>query len=145
MNRFTDRLGKLLDLDLSQWHSWLILLAAVSVAGLVFLFGVEMLRRLGWMRGNKKMNPLNALLSDSEAKATPRHALLLHRGRRGLDLLVDDPQRPDAVLSIRTVQAPGSIPWVRITVVACKPAGKNFLLNCEYVDRPPWNVVVWFN
>ncbi len=144
MDSFKEHLENLLNLDLTQWQAWLIILAALCTAILVFLLGFMLLKKLTWGRRKKILNPINALVSDAAAKAPPRQGVIVARSRRGVDVLVDDPAEPDAVLSVRSARAPASIPWVQIAVVTCKTAGKNFLLHCEFVECPPWNVVVWF-
>ncbi len=145
MGHFKEHLERLLNLDLTQWQAWLIITAFLCTAMLVFLLGFITLKKLSWGRRQKKvLNPINALVSDAEAKAAPRHGVIIGRSRRGVDVLVDDPAEPEAILSVRSARAPANIPWVQIAVVQCRSAGKNFLLHCEFVERPPWKVVVWF-
>jgi hypothetical protein len=145
MRSLREHLARLLDLDPTQWQSWFILGVALAIAAFVFYCSYHILRLLTWGRSGGKSKPVHALISDAQAKAPPRPGVIVTRSRGAIKLLLDDPATPQTVLTLRTVRAPANIPWVQVAVLTCKPQGKNYMLQCEFVEPPPWNVVVWLD
>jgi hypothetical protein len=51
----------------------------------------------------------------------------------------------DSVLSVRSLEAPHHVPWVRVRVLQCFASGRHeWLVGCELEESVPWPVMVWF-
>jgi hypothetical protein len=47
------------------------------------------------------------------------------------------------MLKVRAHQAPEGVTWIDVEVRNCRAAGQNWVIGCEYVEKPAWNAVVW--
>jgi hypothetical protein len=72
------------------------------------------------------------------------HGLVINRSTGGLALLLDREVPADTAVKLRSVEAPGTVPGIKMQVRHCGKAGKNFLIGCEFSEDVPWNVRVWF-
>lgn len=107
----------------------------------IFTHGSKTERRGALRRGG---NPIAVHISDAEARAKPTNGYVLDRSTGGLCLSVPQTIAEGTILSVRTVSAPESIPWVQVAVKNCRPHGDEFELSCQFVRTPPWSVMLLF-
>lgn len=89
-------------------------------------------------------NPIAVFISDAEGRSKPTNGFILDRSTGGLCLSVPQQMMTGTVLSVRTTNAPESIPWVQVEVKSCRPNGGEFELGCQFVKTPPWSVMLLF-
>jgi hypothetical protein len=106
-----------------------------------FVHGGSSERRAALRRGG---NPVAVLISDAETRAKPSTGWVIDRSTGGLCLSVPEPVVEGTVLSVRTSNAPESIPWVQLEVKNCRLVGKEYELGCQFVRTPPWSVLLLF-
>jgi hypothetical protein len=106
-----------------------------------FTQGASRERRVALRRGG---NPVAILISDAEAHAEPHPGWVVDRSTGGLCLSVPDAVAEGTVLSVRTTNAPTTVPWVQIEVKNCRLVGKEYELGCRFVRTPPWSVMLLF-
>ncbi|MBY0528193.1 MAG: PilZ domain-containing protein [Gemmataceae bacterium] len=106
-----------------------------------FVHGATRERRSALRRGG---NPVPILISDAEVRNEPSRGWVVDRSTGGLCLSVPGPVPEGSILSVRTTNAPNSIPWVQIEVKNCRAVGKEYELGCRFVRTPPWSVMLLF-
>jgi hypothetical protein len=72
------------------------------------------------------------------------HGLVVNRSTGGLAIFLDREAPVEAVIKVRSAEAPASVPPIEAEVRHCRKAGKSFLIGCEFAEEIPWNVRVWF-
>jgi len=87
-------------------------------------------------------NPIEVRIT-SQLRPDPRRGAVVNRSTGGLAILVDDNYEPGAMLKVRAILAPKDVAWIDIEVKNCNPAGRNWVIGCEYPETPPWKAVVW--
>ena len=107
----------------------------------IFTHGSKTERRNAVRRGG---NPIAILISDAEARSKPTNGYVIDRSTGGLCLTVPDEVMAGTVLSVRTLNAPESIPWVQVHVKSCRANAGEFELGCQFVRTPPWSVMLLF-
>jgi len=107
----------------------------------VFTQGTTQDRRRALRRGG---NPVAVLVSDAHTKTAPVPGYVLDRSTGGLCLSVSDEIPAGTVLSVRTANAPQTIPWIQVEVRNCRPVGKEYELGCKFIRTPPWSVLLLF-
>jgi len=115
--------------------------AAPAAAADPFTEGTNRERRGALRRGG---NPVAILISDADARAEPSHGWVVDRSTGGLCLSVPEAVAEGSVLSVRTSNAPTTVPWVQIEVKNCRLVGKEYELGCRFVRTPPWSVMLLF-
>lgn len=71
-------------------------------------------------------------------------AAVLDRSVQGLGLSAPRPVARGAVLRIRPTNAPTSIPWIQVRVKNCRKRGQRWMLGCQFVETPSWDVLLLF-
>lgn len=89
-------------------------------------------------------NPIPVLITDAKAEADPIPGWVLDRSTGGLCMSVEVEVEAGTVLSVRTKNAPESIPWWQIEVKNCRKNGREYELGCQWVRTPPWSVLLLF-
>ena len=89
-------------------------------------------------------NAIPIYIADEKAEAEPITGWVLDRSTGGLCMSVEVEIEPNTVLSVRTRNAPESIPWWQIEVKSCRKSGKEYELGCMWVRTPPWSVLLLF-
>jgi hypothetical protein len=156
-----------LDLDLSRWAIYAVPFVGLAFGGLTLLVGRALLRkphrpppakpeasqpdpfdfgshtekRSSLRRPGK---PIKVFLSDAEAKAKPTPGWVIDRSMGGLGLSVRQAVAEHTILSVRTVDAPSSTPWVQIEIVRCENQGDSWELGCRFVRTPSFAVLMLF-
>jgi hypothetical protein len=87
-------------------------------------------------------NPIEVRIM-SQLRPDPRRGAVVNRSTGGLAILVDDAYEPGALLKVRAILAPKDVAWIEIEVKNCHPAGRNWVIGCQYPETPPWKAVVW--
>jgi len=139
-----------LSLDFGQWQSWVVLVAGLAVAGLVFLGGLALFRwfapacvslasdappeRRGSVRKNGTL--AGVLVSDADVMTVPRRALVLDRSKGGLRLSADAPMALGSILSVRSTKSTAEGVWLRVEVVRCKSVDRGWELGCQFLQQP---------
>src|SRR5207237_208724 len=80
----------------------------------------------------------------SQFHAQPMHGLVVNRSTGGLAILCDVELGAGLILTVRAHAAPPAVAGADVQVRHCRPAGKQWVLGCQYVKRLPWSVKVWF-
>lgn len=112
-----------------------------DASGDPFEQGTNRERRNALRRGG---NPVAILISDADAQTDPTPGWVVDRSTGGLCLSVPKAVTEGTVLSVRTSNAPESVPWVQLEVKNCRPVGKEFELGCRFLRTPPWSVMLLF-
>lgn len=89
------------------------------------------------------LNPAQVSLTTVSSE-TPQQGLVINRSEGGIAILTDSVHQPGAMLFVRAADAPKYITSATVTVRHVRPAGKLWLIGCQYADDVPWNVKVWF-
>jgi hypothetical protein len=89
-------------------------------------------------------NLIAVLLSDARSRARPQQGWVLDRSTGGLRIASRTGLPEGAVLSVRTAEAPDTVPWLRIEVKSCVPVSDYYQLGCRFLETPPWNVLLLF-
>jgi hypothetical protein len=89
-------------------------------------------------------NLIPVLISDARAKAKPQQGWILDRSTGGLRIASRTEAPSGVVLSLRTADAPDTVPWVQIEVKSCVPVSDYYQLGCSFLETPPWNVLLLF-
>ncbi|MBL8797903.1 MAG: PilZ domain-containing protein [Planctomycetia bacterium] len=107
-----------------------------------FIKGSKMDRRAALRRGG---NPIAVLISDADSKAKPSFGYVLDRSTGGLCLSVAAPIPEGTFLTVRTNNAPQTVPWIKVEVRNCRSVGdKEWELGCKFDKTPPWSVLLLF-
>jgi len=107
-----------------------------------FIKGSKMDRRAALRRGG---NPIAVLISDADSKAKPSFGYVLDRSTGGLCLSVAAPIPEGTFLTVRTNNAPQTVPWIKVEVRNCRSVSeKEWELGCKFDKTPPWSVLLLF-
>lgn len=107
-----------------------------------FIKGSKMDRRAALRRGG---NPIAVLISDADSKAKPSFGYVLDRSTGGLCLSVAAPIPEGTFLTVRTNNAPQTVPWIKVEVRNCRAVNeKEWELGCKFDKTPPWSVLLLF-
>jgi hypothetical protein len=79
-----------------------------------------------------------------ETWSPPSGGWVIDRSSRGLCLAVARPVERDTLLSLRPEQSEADAPGVKARVRYCRKAGRHYYLGCQFVDTPPWSVLLRF-
>jgi hypothetical protein len=72
------------------------------------------------------------------------HGLVVNRSTGGLALLLQQEVPAGTSIQVHSVEAPRSVPFLKLEVRHCRKAGGLFLVGCQFCEDVPWNVRVWF-
>jgi hypothetical protein len=72
------------------------------------------------------------------------HGLVINRSTGGLAILLQQEVAAGAAIQVHSVEAPRSVPFLKLEVRHCRKAGHLFLVGCQFCEEVPWNVRVWF-
>jgi hypothetical protein len=72
------------------------------------------------------------------------HGLVINRSTGGLALLLQKEAPEGTSIQVRSVEAPRSVPSIKLEVRHCRKAGGLFLIGCQFCEEVPWNVRVWY-
>jgi hypothetical protein len=70
--------------------------------------------------------------------------LVINRSTGGLAILLQQEVSAGAAIEVHSVEAPRSVPFLKLAVRHCRKAGGFFLVGCGFCGEVPWNVRVWF-
>ena len=87
---------------------------------------------------------LPALLTESNRPESEQPVLIIERSDGGLRLATEWEKQPNTILRIRAGTAPPETPWVAIMVRHCRQANGRWEIGCQFLEPPPWNVLVLF-
>jgi PilZ domain len=74
----------------------------------------------------------------------PLHGIVVNRSTGGLGMLSDSDFPQGTILFVRSVEAPAFISPVKVQVRHSRPAGRMWLVGCQFCEELPWNIKVWF-
>jgi hypothetical protein len=147
-----------------MWVIGATITAGLAAATLVFLLGYQLIlrywpsppplpspvtsddlwggvfERRRWFR--RWGNPVQVVVRDP-LKGKSILGLVVNRSQGGVAVLLDERHQPSTVLSLRPPDAQEDMPWVKVEVKHHRRAGRQWLIGCQFVEAPPWNVVVW--
>jgi hypothetical protein len=72
------------------------------------------------------------------------HGLVINRSTGGLAILLQQEVPAGTSVEVRSVEAPRSVPFIKLEVSHCLKAGGLFLIGCQFCEEVPWHVRVWF-
>jgi len=148
---------------------WLAILAGAGMVAVLVLVGRHFINRS--QEGNKKGqkssdpdpftqgsarerrgaprrrgNPVPILVSDADNAVTPVRGWVMDRSGGGLGLELEEEGEVDigTVLSVRPLDAPDTVPWVKIEVRNRQLCGSTWRLGCMFVRPPAWDVMMRF-
>ena len=150
----------------SFWNQhWVIVIVGLAVGLLAFLIGWQWLRAGAEekeeqakqdlsnleIRTNKDRrsdnrragNPVEVELTDPKGLREPLVGVVSDRSRGGFCLQVASEVPLGAILNARP-RVRDSAYSVEIEVRTCRPDKEGFLLGCQFVQMPPWNVLLLF-
>ncbi len=88
--------------------------------------------------------PVEISVSCTAFQNTTQQAWVVDRSTGGLRLTIDKGISPGTTMRIMAVNAPKNTEWVTLLVRSCKPIDSHFELGCEFVQTPPWSVLLLF-
>jgi len=103
-----------------------------------FRYGMGMARRKSVRLSG---NQIPVLVSSEKSADAPWDAWVLDRSQGGLRLRVPQAIQVGAVLRVRTVQAPTSIPWVEVQVKNAREKEECWEVGCQFIKNPPNEVL----
>jgi hypothetical protein len=83
-------------------------------------------------------------LSDAQARARPKRAWVLDRSTGGLRIAADRELPAGVILSVKAENAPDNTPWIQVQIRSCRPNEKFFELGCQFLQTPPWSILLLF-
>jgi hypothetical protein len=84
-------------------------------------------------------------LRDGEAHEELGTAWVVDRSMGGLCLTTEEQFEKGMVLSVRTLNAPETIPWIQVEVRSCRNLSRGgYELGCQFVRPPTWNILLLF-
>ena len=72
------------------------------------------------------------------------HGLVINRSTGGLAILLEHEVPAGTSIEVHSVEAPSSVPFIKMQVCHCRKAGGLFLIGCQFCEEVPWNIRVWF-
>ena len=72
------------------------------------------------------------------------HGLVINGSAGGLAILLQREVPAGTAIEVHSVEAPRSVPFLKLAVRHCRKAGGFFLVGCGFCGEVPWNVRVWF-
>lgn len=146
-------------LDMSRWPVWVLpaLIGGVVVV-LFLLYLITRPRPLPPVRQpiiekqpdrkdlrsslRRTGNPIDIIVSDADAKASPQHGMVLDRSPRGMCLALDSTYKVGSVITVK--RSNNSTPWIKLTVKNCRLVGANYEVGCEFVTIPSASTLMMF-
>jgi hypothetical protein len=90
-------------------------------------------------------NRASVLIAEAEEPEAVFPGWVVDRSSGGLGMQAPRPAAVDALLLVRAVHAPEGAPWTEVRVRSSVQLGKgHWALGCEFVETPPWNVLLLF-
>jgi hypothetical protein len=83
------------------------------------------------------------LLVDIEGRVRPMRGIVFDRSAGGLAVVVEEQVPPGRVLDVRVI-ADVEMPGVPVTVQNVRREGNNYLLGCQFLRLPSWNIQLLF-
>jgi hypothetical protein len=84
-------------------------------------------------------------LRDADGKREVGTAWVVDRSMGGLCLMTPEQIEKGTVLSVRTLNAPETIPWIQIEVRSCRVLDRGgHEIGCQFVRPPTWNILLLF-
>src|SRR5438067_13902101 len=71
-------------------------------------------------------------------------ANVLDRSIQGLGLSAPRPVARGTLLRVRPTHAPTHTPWVQVRVKNCQKRGLRWMLGCQFLQTPSWDVLLLF-
>jgi hypothetical protein len=105
-----------------------------------FVFGSTFERRTA---ARREGNPVEVTIADP-AGGEPLHGWVLDRSVGGLGLRMEVAVPVGMVLNVRPRKAPKLVPWTELEVKSCRQNGTTWEVGCQFVQTPPWSVLVLF-
>jgi hypothetical protein len=106
-----------------------------------FVEGTALERRTALRR---RGNPILVQISDAEAKADPTTGWVTDRSTTGLCLQVAEAVAVRTILCVKASNAPKGTIWIPIEVKNCRPKGTQWEIGCQFVQPPPWGIMLLF-
>jgi hypothetical protein len=104
-------------------------------------YGSASERREGFRRRGGRVK---VRLADASAKDDQCTGWIIDRSTGGLCLRVQSRLEEGAVVRVRPVHAPGRMPWVQVEVKSCRECNDGWVVGCQFVCRPSWDVMLHF-
>ena len=76
--------------------------------------------------------------------AIPTKGWVLDRSLGGVGLLSAIEFKKDAVVAVRTTNAPDTIPWVHVRVCRSASSSGSWELGCQFIKTPTWGTLLLF-
>jgi len=142
-----------------QQH-WAMLAIGLGVGALAFLVGRTVLRGDSSKKGSldnldlqnasdrradlrRKGNPIDVDLSDPRGRIEPFSGWVWDRSRGGLGINVQM-EIPVGTVLIARPRINHNTFSVPIEVRCCRPSREGYIIGCQFVQAPPWNVLMLF-
>jgi hypothetical protein len=109
---------------------------ASSASTLSFTERRQTLRRWG--------DPIQVLICDEYPANEPNRGWIVNRSGGGLGLSAARSALEGAFLSVRIAIAPDTAPWTRVQVKGCNLSSGRWILNCQFLETPPREVLLMF-
>ncbi len=156
-------------IEFTSWQTWVIPVAGLGAAATALLVGRLVYSRRGagappapaaegpvhdpFEHGSiteqrtgvrRKGNPIEVLISDTEATQEPVRGWVVNRSTNGLCLLLHEEVAIGTVLSVKPRPAPPGMPWVRAEVRSCTRDQSGYQAGCKFLTTPPWGILLLF-
>ena len=88
--------------------------------------------------------PVRVLLAEAGGQAGAARGTVLDRSTGGLAIAADVAPPAGAVLGVCPEPHSREAPWVQVRVRHCRRDGDGWVLGCQFLSPPPWNVLLLF-
>jgi hypothetical protein len=89
-------------------------------------------------------DPVQVSIGEEHPASEPTRGWIVNRSTGGLGLSAPLPALEGAILRVRITIAPDTIPWCPVQVRGCNPSAGRWILNCQFVEPPPREVLLMF-
>jgi hypothetical protein len=92
----------------------------------------------------RRGNAVEVLISDASLTALPVRGWVQDRSMGGMCLVLNRAITVSTLLHVRATAAAVRTPWVQVTVRNCRAWESYWLLGCQFIQTPPWAVLLTF-
>jgi hypothetical protein len=91
----------------------------------------------------RKGSAVSVLVTD-EQHPEPYRGWVVDRSTTGLCLELDDAKQPGEILQLKPAEAPQATAWIPAEVRYSRQKGNVHHVGCQFLQTPPWNVLLLF-
>lgn len=86
-------------------------------------------------------NPISVIIMPADARTEPTSAWVTDRSAHGLGVWADEEEPIGSLLRVRPVKGTESGWWAQVVVRHCRHDRGRWVVGCQFVEQPPWNLL----